>query len=812
MTAAHPPVILLTTTDALSSLLSQLLQETGHTVTQTAAYQDCVRLVAAQHPPLVIIDADVAGIDAFALAQEIREQFNRRILLLIDETPEAAEAVFASGADDYAAKPIQRSVLRQRLRRLLELSDLQQRLDASERRWRQAFDQNHAIKLLIDPNSGSIVDANRAACGFYGYTLEEMRRKKITDLDTTPKLEEDDEELHPTLFNFRHRLSSGEQRDVKIFSGPLDVDGQTLIYSIIYDNTKRMRAEAAEHDERTMTEALRHMTAVLSSTLDQNELLDRILEQIQHVVANDYANIMLIDGGIAHIVRSRGYEQRIPPDAIQAIHFPVGETANLRWMIENGRPLVIADVETYPGWNSTGVTMWIRSHVSAPIRLGNHVIGFLNLDSAHRHHFHERDAERLLAFADQAAVAIRNARMYERIRRQTMQLEQRVQERTAELDYERHQLRAILDAMAEGVAYTEYVDGHWQVLYINQALTGLTGFSADEWMTHSLMLFMDKAATQEDFERVVHSIYAALVKQGVWHQEIKMQRKDGTLFDMNSTTTRVVGSDGRLVGAVTVMRDVSQERALQAQKTRFVAYASHELRTPITNIKTRLYLLRKQPERIADHLRVLEDVTDRMQRLVEDLLDISRFERGIIHLKQRMLALQDIVDKSVSIQEPEAERNGLRLTAAMHRDPLYVYVDPERIIQVITNLLTNAINYTPPGGRITVHVSAASEDEVSYALVEVIDTGIGISKEHLPHIFQAFYRVISQVEGTGLGLNISKEIVELHGGKIGVESEVERGSRFYFYLPTLPLDVPPAGNDITTPNWEEERRSLSSGQ
>jgi signal transduction histidine kinase len=309
-------------------------------------------------------------------------------------------------------------------------------------------------------------------------------------------------------------------------------------------------------------------------------------------------------------------------------------------------------------------------------------------------------------------------------------------------------------------------------------------------MERSVYLLKKENTSEEDFRRALNDIYNTLVKQGYWHQEIKMQRKDGSEFDMSSVTTRVDGLDGTPIGAVTVMRDVSQERALQAQKTRFVAYASHELRTPITNMKTRLYLLRKQPEKLADHLGVLEDVTDRMQRLVEDLLDMSRFERGIIHLQQRTMAFQEIIVKSVSVQEPEAARKGLRLTIEVPDSPLYVYVDPERVIQVITNLLTNAINYTPSGGKVTTRLSLTTENDVPYALVEVIDTGIGIGQEHLPHIFQPFYRVVSQVEGIGLGLNISKEIVELHGGTIGVESALERGSRFYFCLPTIPATEP----------------------
>lgn len=783
------PVVIAAQTNTLLPLLNELLQE-NQLLHYAENRQQVVNLVTTLKPSLLILDDNLPNTDIFALCRDLKAQPQLQVLFLMSETAQNVDAVFAAGGADYVPKPIHETVLRQRVLRLLKTETLQRRLDESEHRWQQAFHQNHAIKLLIDTETGRIVDANRAASSFYGYPMAEMRQMNVTDLDTTPHGQGDDE-MNPTMFNFRHRLASGEERDVKLFSGPIDMDGKTLIYSIVYDNTKRVRAEAAEHDERAMAEALRQMAAALSSTLDQNDLLDRILQQIQQVVKNDCANIMLIDGGMARVVRSRGYDERETEELLGEIEFSVVDTANLRWMMENGRPLVIANVETYPGWKRFNPTRWIRSHISAPIRLGNHLIGFLNLDSAQLDQFTEQDGERLLAFADQAAIAIRNARLYDRVRRQTAQLEQRVEERTSELESERKQLQAILDAMTEGLAYTEYVDGQVLIRYINPALTAISGYNTNEWMENSLLLFKASDMSDEAFQQRIEMITQALLKHGVWQDEGKMRRKDGSEFDMDSVTTRVDGADGNMIGAVTVMRDVSQERALQAQKTRFVAYASHELRTPITNIKTRLYLLRRQPEKVDEHLRVLEEVAERMQRLVEDLLDISRFERGIIHLKQRNVSLSDIVARSTVVQEPEAERKGLHLITEVPEQPVYVLVDPERVIQVITNLLTNAINYTPIGGSIVVRVFRVSREGIDYAGVEVIDNGIGIGQEHLPHIFQPFYRVVSQVEGTGLGLNISKEIIELHGGKFEVESEIDHGSRFSFYLPAHPHNNAP---------------------
>jgi signal transduction histidine kinase len=229
---------------------------------------------------------------------------------------------------------------------------------------------------------------------------------------------------------------------------------------------------------------------------------------------------------------------------------------------------------------------------------------------------------------------------------------------------------------------------------------------------------------------------------------------------------------------VTIIRDISQEKALQDQRARFVAHASHELRTPITNLKTRLYLMRKQPEKLDEHLTVVEQVTERMKKLVEDLLDLSRLERGTIPLNREELNLSRLIAEVVGVQQPEAERKHIVLASDLPSTPLNILADQERMTQVITNLVTNAINYTPEGGAIHVYASSERNNGTDYAVVHVQDSGVGIASDHLPHIFQPFYRVGDKAGGTGLGLSITREIVEMHGGHILVESEVGHGSRF----------------------------------
>lgn len=351
------------------------------------------------------------------------------------------------------------------------------------------------------------------------------------------------------------------------------------------------------------------------------------------------------------------------------------------------------------------------------------------------------------------------------------QAEEALKQAHDQLAYERAQLGAILDSMGEGVIYDEKL----QTRYINQALTHLSGYTIEEWQGYLHPLKSD-TLTAEDFEALNQAIYDAVDRLGIWRGELRLRRKDGSEFDAGLTCTEVTGADGEVVGAVTIIRDISVEKALQEQKSRFVANASHELRTPITNLKTRLYLLRKQPEKMDYHLQVIEDVTGRMQRLVEDMLDVSRFERGLIPLYRQEVILQKLVSRVVEVQRAEAERKHIHLICQLPPAPLRVFVDPERVTQVITNLVVNAINYTPEEGFVFVYAASEGEDR---AAIHIRDTGVGIAPDQLQQVFQPFFRASQGVSGgTGLGLTIVKDIVELHGGTIDVESRVGLGSRF----------------------------------
>ncbi|MGH7462254.1 MAG: GAF domain-containing protein, partial [Longimicrobiales bacterium] len=185
---------------------------------------------------------------------------------------------------------------------------------------------------------------------------------------------------------------------------------------------ERGRAEEAEHEQRALAEALRDTAAALTSTLNVDEVLDRILNNIERVVPHHVATIMLVEQGMARVVRHRGYTERGLADRLQTLRFGVADTPNLRQMAESGQPLVISDTQAYAGWVDLPESRWIHSYLGAPVILKGQVIGFLNLDSVQAGFFTSVHAERLKIFADQAAIAIENARLYNSVQQQALEI------------------------------------------------------------------------------------------------------------------------------------------------------------------------------------------------------------------------------------------------------------------------------------------------------------------------------------------------------------------------------------------------------
>ncbi|MEI6778176.1 MAG: diguanylate cyclase [Chloroflexales bacterium] len=291
---------------------------------------------------------------------------------------------------------------------------VEEALRASRARYRTLFELESDAILLIDSVSGEILEANTMATRTYGYSHDELLLLQITDLSTQPdETQRSIKEKHTTIPMRYHRKKDGTVFPVEITANYLVWAGRECKIAAIRDITQRVRSEESEREHRTLAEALRDTAAALNSTLTLDEVLDRILDNVGRVVPHDAANIMLVnaDAYTVSVVRSRGYVEHGEEDIV-SLQFQVAMIPGLSQMMHTGCSLSIPDTRANPTWVEHPATRWVASYASAPIRIRDRTLGFLNVDSGRAGFFHDGHAERLMAFADQAAIAIENARLY----------------------------------------------------------------------------------------------------------------------------------------------------------------------------------------------------------------------------------------------------------------------------------------------------------------------------------------------------------------------------------------------------------------
>jgi PAS domain S-box-containing protein len=252
----------------------------------------------------------------------------------------------------------------------------------------------------------------------------------------------------------------------------------------------------------------------------------------------------------------------------------------------------------------------------------------------------------------------------------------------------------------------------------------------------------------------------------------------------------VYESRAGIVGATVILQDVTRLRRFNELKDDLVATVAHEFRTPLTSLRMAIHLCLEQlvgplTEKQSDLLHAAREDCERLQAMVDDILDLSRIKAGEVEMHRRPTSVAALVHNAMEAHRAAAELQKVRLCASIADGDDQVMADPERLGLVFSNLISNAIRHTPSGGAIDVRVQPNN----GLIRFEVADTGEGIPQEHQRHIFERYYRVPgSNSKGAGLGLSIAKEMVEAHGGDIGVNSEPGRGSMFWFTIPRFVQD------------------------
>ncbi|WP_376792104.1 GAF domain-containing protein [Thermoflexus sp.] len=428
-----------------------------------------------------------------------------------------------------------------------------------------------------------------------------------------------------------------------------------------------------------------------------------------------------------------------------------------------------------------------RTALIVPLTLGLDVLGALVLTDPEPRPFEPERVQLLETVAAQMAQAINNAALYTLITQQA----ERLGNTLRAVQEEASKRQAILESIAEGVLVA---DARGEAIMMNAAAEQILGLRREEVLGRPIHQFAGLYGPA--WQEWMASLRRWLASPRGQPPTLFMRHElapEGRFITVHAAPV-MMGTE--FLGTVSVFRDITPEVEADRAKTEFISTVSHELRTPMTSIKGYVDLLLigsagPLSEMQRRFLQIVKANADRLKLLVDDLLDLSRIESGRLQLDLRPMPLEAAMEAVVTSLKARIDEKNQRLELDLPEFLPPVQADKDRLIQILMNLVSNAHKYTPEGGSI--HVRARAEGGEVH--VEVRDTGIGIPAEALPHIFERFYRVddprVQETPGTGLGLSIVKALVELHGGRIWVESEVGKGSTFHFTIPIAPKTPAP---------------------
>ena len=554
----------------------------------------------------------------------------------------------------------------------------------------------------------------------------------------------------------------------------------------------QLRRASSNETEEDRLAAVYRVSQSLGTTLNQDEVLNQVMDAIVELTGAERGFLTLIDPstGELHLRAARN----IDGENLHSEDMEVSRTV-IQSVIDTEEGVVTTNAQTDPRFAGQQSVVFhsLRSILCAPLRSSGKIIGVIYAENrAQSGIFTTEDLNLLNAFATQATVAIENARLYTRTD-QALAARLGELETLSQIDRE---LNAELD-LARALEITR----HWATkgtvaeecwIGLSDEETGLlklfAGPTGGEFLEPGLEVFgaISKKTTPQGISAGPTKYLAMpLMHADELQGAIVVTSKSEFQLEEREFLTRLAGRASAAIANARLFQAVQQANE---SKSQFVAIVTHELRTPLTSIKGYTDLIRKGVvgevnDQQLNFLEVIHTNTNRMSRLISDLSDISRIERGKLHLEPTPLYLHTYVDETISSLRHKVEEKNQSLTSRMPNNLPNIFADPNRLVQVLTNLVSNAWKYTPEGGKIVVCASQSN----GFVRVEIIDNGLGISKEDQVKLFSQFFRSeaqeVREQTGWGLGLNVTKKLVEIMGGDIGFSSVLDEGSNFWFTVP-----------------------------
>ncbi len=557
----------------------------------------------------------------------------------------------------------------------------------------------------------------------------------------------------------------------------------------------RYKALEAEH---RVTIALAQLTQIINVTLEPTQVFSFSLEHLAQVIPYDSATIFLAEDNNLEIAAHQG---KASLDNLIGKTFEISES-DIEYQVMNyQKALVLPNAQNTADWYNEGNTTMQTAHawIGAPLVARGQSIGLLTLSKTEPGFYKNSDKEVVSSFAAQIATAVQNARLFDSLRHQALEMAVMADN----MNEEKSKLDTIIRHIADGLVVT---DAGGTIQMVNPAF--------EEIFSQPTARFGDGGPLGqiEELQRLISSALSDDERNSI----VDFTLSNGRILKASSAA---IQEDTRKLGVVTVLRDITREKEVDRMKSEFISTVSHELRTPLTsvlgfaqhiskifdrNIIPKIEEDDKKGQRAIRHINEELDIImaegERLTRLINDVLDIAKMEAGKLEWQMSNISIEDVIRSAVASTSSLGRAKNLPIVVNIEENISPVWADYDRLIQVVTNLLSNAFKFTDEGqitvSAETINVSgdfsfdsdqAPSLKSGNWLLVSVQDTGIGIADEHIPYIFEKFKQVgnvlTDRPAGTGLGVPICKEIVDQHDGHIWIESELEVGTTFLFVLP-----------------------------
>jgi signal transduction histidine kinase/putative methionine-R-sulfoxide reductase with GAF domain len=556
-----------------------------------------------------------------------------------------------------------------------------------------------------------------------------------------------------------------------------------------------VKLEARINERTQELRTLNEIALEVNSSLDNDTIMNNSLTRLAQLIGVEHGSIMLLDRETDQLINSAVLGRH---GNVGSVRFPLGKGI-VGKVAQNRKPLNVPDVTTDPNWEpppeDDASAKRSGSMIAVPLIAHHELLGVLVLSHEQTGYFRDEHLRLLTAAANQIAIGIYNAQMYQQVEQQYWRRYemQQLQEKAVS------QSTAILQSLSDGVIVC---DQNGAVITVNLAAEKILDRPIDELVTWNLGDLLRRLLGRRVSELPLEDLLAH-----PWDERAR-PRTLSTTFQLGPRTISVtldpvISTKEELLGAVAVFRDRTREVESDRLKTEFIGTVSHELRTPMTSIKGFTQLLTMGNlgpvnETQREFLNIIQANAERMIAIINDLLDITKIETGSVELEIRPIHVAETLSKVLLDLQAKVHERQQTLTLSLPAGLPLVRADAHRFNQILFNLVSNAVKYTPRGGSITIEArevsaEAVPEDEREglrpgrYIQIDVRDTGVGIAPDDVPRIWERFYRTENPLKveagGTGLGLSLVKPLIRLLGGRIWVESQINVGSTFSFVLP-----------------------------